>query len=129
MLKIYLSTIKYYLQDEDQSVYLSTNTGYIIRDESEAVDKTREWSAYTKEARSAYNHTCEWKQTKKGMKTTYWTWDGPVCAKEWREPSAKLVARITYKETSCSMRELMNLNAADVIAYLKQEGIGLSVNP
>ena len=127
MLKIYLCTVKYHLQDKDKDIYLSTDTRYIIRDEADAVTKTKEWSAYTKEARSAYNHTCEWKETKRGIKTYYWTWDGPFCVKQWIAPEAKLVAHITYEETSCSMRHLMELPAPDVIAYLKQEGLNLAM--
>lgn len=119
MLKIYLCTVEYYLQNE----YLSTDYSYVIRDEAVAVEKTKEWSAYTEEARSAYNRICEWKQTKKGIKTIYWTWDGPVYAKQWVDPGAKLIAYITYQETSCSMKKLMELPATDVIAYLKQEGM------
>lgn len=129
MLKIYSCTVEFYLQNEDKSEYLSTDTRFIIRDESVAVDKTKEWGAYTEEARSVYNYICEWKQTKKGMKAIYWTWDGPTCVKEWRMPDTKLVAHVTYEETSCSMRQLMNLPAPDVIAYMKQEGVGLSINP
>lgn len=127
MLKIYLCTVEYYLQNEDQSEYLSTDTNYVILDESVAVTQFKEWSAYSKEARSVYNRTCEWKQTKRGMKTIYWTWDGDFCVKEWIVPNAKLVAHIAYKESSCSMRRLMELPASDVIAYLKQEGIGLTI--
>lgn len=127
MLKIYLCTVEYFLQNEDQLKHLSTDTAYVIRDESDAITKIREWGAYTEEARNAYNHTCEWKQTKKGMKTIYWTWDGAIYAKEWIAPNAKLVAYCSYEEKSCSMRCLMELPASDVIAYLKQEGMNLQI--
>lgn len=125
MLKIYLCTVEYSLLNGDHDEHLSTHTGFVIRDECEAVTKTEEWNAYTKEAMRAYNHSCEWKQTRKGMKTIYWTWDGPICIKEWRAPDVKLVANVSYKESSCSMAELMKLPATDVIAYLKQEGLNL----
>ena len=127
MLKIYVCTVEYSLQSGHQDEYLSTEYKYVIKDESVAVTKTKEWNAYSSEARSAYNRICEWKQTKRGIKTHYWTWDGPVCVKEWRSPNAKLVAHITYKEASCSIKQLMELPATDVIAYLKQEGLNLSM--
>lgn len=128
MLKIYLCTVEYSLKNGDQEEYLSTNTNFVIRDESEAVEQTKEWGAYTVEARSAYNHICEWKQTKKGIKTIYWfSRDDSVCVKEWLAPNAKLVANISYKESSCTAGHLLKLPAADVIAYLKQEGLGLTI--
>ena len=123
MLKIYLCTVEYYLQAGDKIKYLSSDSSYVIRDESEAVEKTKEWGAYTEEAINAYNHHCEWKQTKKGMKVIYWNWNYDICVKEWLAPNAKLVAHITYKESSCTAGHLLKLPATDVIAYLKQEGL------
>lgn len=123
MLKIYLRTVEYGLHNGDQIIYLSTNSDYVIKDEEEAHNKTAEFGAYTEDAKDAYCHSCELTQTKKGMKAYYWTWDRSVFAKEWIAPNAKLVAHITYKEASCSMKRFMQLPVNDVIAYLKQEGM------
>lgn len=125
MLKIYLCTTEFYLRDKDYKTYLHTDTRYVIRDESVAVNKTKEWNAYTKEAKDAYDSSCNLLEKRKGIKALYWTWEGPVYAREWIAPDAKLVANISYKEKSCSAGHLLKLPATDVIAYLKQEGMNL----
>ena len=127
MLKIYLCTAEYYLHNVDQTIYLISDSNYVIRNEADAVTKIKEWSAYTEEAKKAYKYSCRLHQTKKGIKAMYWNWDGGVSAKEWIAPNAKLVANITYEEAACSMKRLMELPAPDVIAYLKQEGLNLSI--
>ena len=127
MLKIYLCELKYELQDENRIIHLSTNTHYEIADEVAAVPKTIEFGAYTEEAANVYVHSCELRETKKGIKAEYWTWEGTVYAKEWIAPNVKLVVHIAYKESSCSMKRLMELPAPDVIAYLKQEGLNLTM--
>lgn len=123
MLKIYLCTIEYYLQNENQTKYLCSNSDYIIRDESAAIPKTKEWGAYTDDAKEAYSYSCDLHKTKKGIKAMYWTWENEICVKEWLAPNAKLVAKLSFKEKSCSAGHLLKLPATEVIAYLKQEGM------
>ena len=127
MLKIYLCTVEYYLHNEGSEEYLCTSNDYVIREETAVAPKTKEWGAYTEEAGRAYHYTCELRQTKKGIKAMYWNWDGGVYAKEWIAPNAKLIAHCTYQEAWCSMKRLMELPAPDVIAYLKQEGLNLTM--
>lgn len=127
MLKIYLCTVEYYLHNGDQIKYLSRDTSYVIRDESDAVTKVKEWSAYTEEAKQKYNYSCELRQTRKGTKAIYWTWDSAIYAKEWIAPNVKLVVKASYEESSCTAGHLLKLPATDVIAYLKQEGLNLTI--
>jgi hypothetical protein len=127
MLKIYRWTNKYELCDDKCVKRLSTLTGLCIKDESAAVDKTTEFGAYTREASRAYCKNAELKQKRKGIKAIYWTYDGAVDAKQWFAPNAKLIVHTSYEEDSCSMSRLMELDAPEVIAYLKQEGLNLSM--
>ena len=127
MLKIYRWTNKYELCNDKYHKQLSTLTGLCIKDESDAVDTILEYDAYTKAASRAYCKNAELKQKRKGIKAIYWTYDGAVYAKQWLAPNAKLIVHCSYEEDSCSMSRLMELNAPDVIAYLKQEGLILSV--
>lgn len=125
MLKIYLRTTKYELHTEKHSIDLITSHDYVIRDESFATDKTFELDAYSDKAQHNYDFICEMRQTKKGVKANYWHDGYYTCVKQWKEPEAKLILHCSYDEASCSMKRLMNLPAPDVIAYIKQEGIGL----
>lgn len=125
MLKIYHWHNEYKLCDDNKSIRLSSLGDLCIKDEYEAVEKIEEFGAYTKEASKAYCSNTEFKQKRKGIKAIYWTYDGAVYAKQWIAPEAKLVVHSSYEETSCSMKQLMKLDADKVIAYLKQEGIGL----
>lgn len=125
MLKIYRCTIKYELHNDNKIIDLSTETQYVIRDESEVTPKTKEFGAYTDEAADVYNHSYNFRPTKKGMRASCWTWDSTVYLNEWQAPDAKLVVHLSYEEESCTMKQLMNLKATDVIAYLKQEGLNL----
>lgn len=127
MLKIYHWHNDYELRNGNHTIRLSSLGGICIKEESEAVNKTEEFGAYTKEASRAYCSNTEFKQKRKGIKAIYWKYDGAVYAKQWLVPDAKLVVSSSYEETSCSMKELMELSAPDVISYLKQEGIGLVV--
>lgn len=127
MLKIYLRTIKYELHDGETVIVLETDSDYAIKDEEYAVSRTMECGAYTEATKDAYCYSCDLHQTKKGIRAFYWTWGGGVYAKEWVAPNAKLVMHISYKEKSCSMKRLMELPASDVVAYLKQEGLNLSM--
>ena len=125
MLKIYLRTTQYELHTGKHAVDLITSRHYVIRDESSAVDKTIELGAYTDKAWHNYDFICEMRQTRKGVKVNYWHDGYYTCVKQWKEPEAKLILHCSYEETTCSMKRLMELPAPDVIAYLKQEGIGL----
>lgn len=127
MLKIYHWHNEYKLRDGNHTIRLSSLGGLCIKDESEAVEKTEEFGAYTKEASRAYCSNVEFKQKRKGIKAIYWKYDGAVYAKQWFAPNAKLVVHSSYEEVSCSMKQLMELDADKVIAYLKQEGIGLTI--
>ena len=128
MLKIYLSETEYALNYGDKIYCLRSRYGLCIKDESEAVDDIQEFGAYTKEAFDAYPSIVEYKECRKGMKAIYWTYDGPVYTKQWVAPNAKLVMSSSYEETSCSMKQLMDLPSDKVIAYLKQEGLNLTMN-
>ena len=123
MLKIYLRCDKYKLQNSDKVIPLSTRHNLCIVDESDAVDHVKEFDAYAAEAFKTYNDDVEFKKTRKGMKAIYWTYDGPVYAKQWMTPNTKLVVHSSYEEHLCSMKRLMDLPTVDVIAYLKQEGM------
>jgi hypothetical protein len=127
MLKIYLRTTQYELHTGKDPIDLITSRDYVIRDESFAVDKTFVLDAYTDKAQYNYDFICEMHQTKKGVKAKYWHDGYHTCVKQWKEPDAKLVMRCSYKEAWCSMKRLMDLPTNDVIAYLKQEGIGLII--
>lgn len=127
MLKIYLRTTQYELYTGKYTIDLITSRDYVIRDESFAVDKTFELGAYTSKAQFNYDFICEMRQTKKGVKAKYWHDGYYTCVKQWKEPDAKLVLHCSYEEAWCSMKHLMDLPADDVIAYLKQEGIGLTI--
>lgn len=127
MLKIYHWHNEYELQNGKCSIRLSSLDGLCIKDESEAVDQTQEFNAYTKEASKAYcsNVEFKYKHRHKGIRALYWTYDGPVYIKQWIAPNAKLIVHSSYEEVFCSMKQLMDLPAPEVIAYLKQEGMNL----
>ena len=129
MLKIYLRTTEYELHMSKHIIKLITSRDYVIRDESFAVDKTFELGAYTDRAKTNYDFICDMRRTKKGIKATYWADGGYTCVRQWKEPEAKLILHCSYEPYSCSMKRLMELPAPDVIAYLKQEGLGLVVAP
>lgn len=127
MLKIYLRTTQYELHTRKYSIDLITSRDYVIRDESFATDKTFELDAYTSKAQSNYDFICEMRKTKKGVKAKYWHDGYYTCVKQWKEPDAKLILHCSYDEAWCSMSRLMELPAPDVIAYLKQEGLNLTI--
>ena len=127
MLKIYLMKLKYELHTKDTTIDLSTSSGYVIQDEAKAINDTIELGAYTKEASDMYNYEVGLRQTKKGIRASYWTCDSMFYLKQWIVPDAKLVVHLVYEEASCSMRKLMELPAQDVIAYLKQEGMNVHI--
>ena len=125
MLKIYRATIVYEVVVSTKNEMLDTHSYYIIKDEKDAITHTEEYSAYSVEAATLYTNGCDIYEKKKGRKAIYRSWPGDVWLNEWNEPDAKLLMRVSYKQVECSMRELMDLSANDVIAYLKQEGINM----
>ncbi len=126
MLKIYWRTDKYELSDGKRIIRLKTVSNRVIRDEADAISSTVEFGAYTEAAEIAYFPDCELIQKRKGIKANYWHHDSCVVAKEWLVPDVKLIKHRSYRETYCSMKELMSLETTDVIAYLKQEGLNLT---
>ena len=127
MLKIYLRKAKYEIHNENKIVELTSYSDYAIRDEGTIAAKSVELGAYTEEAHNRYIWTSRLEQKKKGKYAYFYGWPREVYLREWDAPNAKLVIHITYREDYCSMNELMELSAPDVIAYLKQEGIGLVI--
>lgn len=127
MLKIYLRTVEYYVNNEDKVEYLTTRSDYVIRDEADAVEHIDEFGVYTEQAKRIYGSNCSSKKTKKGMKVVYDTWGSRISVREWSAPNAKLVLRYTFKEDTCSMKYLMTLPAPDVAAYLRQECLNLTI--
>ena len=123
MLKIYRATITYELETVKQRNLLDSHSYFIIKEEKDAVVTTKEFSAYSEEAAKAYLPGCDIYEKKKGRRALYMSWPSDVWINEWSEPDAKLIVRRSYKEQPCSMQQLMKLDANDVIAYLKQEGL------
>lgn len=125
MLKIYLKTVKHMI-DGEYTIHHSSR--YVIEDESVAKTSTTEIGLYD----NSITNIGYWymkSDCKKGVKILVDTSDGLMTFKQWKNPDAKLVATITYKEQSCSMNRLFDLDADKVIAYLKQEGVNLLVSP
>lgn len=127
MLKIYLCRHRYELFDGKRTIKLKTSTHTVIKDEDDAVNGVVEFNAYTEAAEKAYYPDCNLVQKRKGVRAEYWHWEGCTIAKEWLSPDVKLIRYSTYTEYNCSMTELMKLPATDVIAYLKQEGLNLTI--
>lgn len=127
MLKIYLRTLKYEIHNEDKVVELNTHSHYVIRNENDAVPEVIEFGAYTDEAHAKYIYDSYVKQTRNGKRSYFYGWPREVYLREWDAPNAKLVIHIAHKDKSCTMKELMDLPADEVIAYLKQEGMNLVV--
>ena len=127
MLKIYFTTITYELKAGDQREPLDSYQYFTIKEEQDAVSTTKEFSAYSMEAAKAYLNGCDIYEKKKGRKAVYRGWPSDIWLSEWLEPDAKLIVHRSYKEKSCSMQQLMKLDANDVIAYLKQEGLNLLI--
>jgi hypothetical protein len=127
MLKIYRATIVYELETKKQKALLDSHSYFIIKEEKNVVSTYQEFGAYSEEAAKAYLNGCDIYEKRKGRRALYMSWPSEVWVNEWSEPDAKLIVRATYKETSCSMQQLMKLPATDVIAYLKQEGLNSAV--
>lgn len=126
MLKIYLKTVKYEVHSGGSEYMIEYFHSYKIEDESEAQSYIREYSLYHDEILNVLPY-CEYYDGKRGRVTCVY---GPDCFlkfKSWKEPDAKAIVRVSYKEHACSMNELCRLPADKVIAYLKQEGLSFSL--
>ena len=121
MLKIYRATITYELETTKQRNLLDSHSYFIIKEEKDAVSTYQEFSAYSEEAAKVYLNGCDIYEKKKGRRALYMSWPSDVWINEWSEPDAKLIVHHSYEEKSCSMQQLMKLDADDVIAYLKQK--------
>lgn len=127
MLKIYLRSTEYELHDKNKVIDIGSSCNHVIKEEAEAVSKTTELGAYTDEAMKTYRWASGVAQKKRGRVACYGIFFDEVYLREWKSPDAKLVVHDTYEETTCSVRDLMFLPAPDVIAYLKQEGLSLTI--
>lgn len=127
MLKIYLATISYKIKKKDEVIDLNSYSNYTIKEEQNAVHTTKEFSAYADNISELYNGSCYVDKKKRGRFAVFVSWDYDVYLKEWKCPDAKLIMSTSYQETQCSMQQLFKLEANQVIAYLKQEGIILSI--
>jgi hypothetical protein len=94
-------------------------------DESEATDDIWECSVYSDEVQANYAeaHEC-WR----GRYVYFYNWPVKIVCKEWKCPDAKLIVSITYKESTCSMRELLEMDADKVMAYFKQNNLTFPQN-
>ena len=126
MLKIYLKTVKYEVHSGGSEYAVSHSCFHTIVDDAEAQSYTREYGLYDDEIMNITYH-CEYYDDKRGRVTRVYGSDCYLKFKSWKEPDAKLIERVSYKEYACSMNELCRLPADKVIAYLKQEGLSFSL--
>lgn len=122
MLKIYRETFSWHIKHDSEFTLINSYSRFVIEEESEAMNTCHECSAYAPED---YLGCVEVRDTRRGRSVCYSYWPEKLILKEWKHPDAKLVTTITYKEMSCSVKELMSLDVNKVIAYLKQEGLSL----
>ena len=122
MLKIYRRTFSWHIKYDSKFILINSYSSFVIEEESEAIHTCHECSAYAPED---YLGCVEVRDTRRGRSVCYSYWPEKLILKEWKHPDAKLVTTITYKEMSCSVKELMSLDVNKVIAYLKQEGLSL----
>ena len=125
MLKIYRRIYSWHIKYDFKFILINSHSSFVIEEESEAMNVCHECSAYTDEAVQTYLGCVEMRDTRRGRSVCYSYWPEKLILKEWKHPDAKLVTTITYKEMSCSVKELMSLDVNKVIAYLKQEGLSL----
>jgi hypothetical protein len=120
MLKIYSVKITYELRIGNKIEPLDTYQNFTIEEEKDAITTAAVFGAYSEEAAKIYDG-CDIYEKKKGRRAVYRGWPSDIWINEWSEPDAKLIVRLSYEEESCSMQQLLELDANDVIAYLKQE--------
>lgn len=118
MLKVYRYTVSYHIVTENQKRLVHSYSAYCIDDEETVHDPFVEYNAY-----EFHGIAVDIRKTWLGRVAVYYNFPSNIKLKEWIDPDAKLVLRITHKPASCSMKELMDLDHEKVIAYLKQEGL------
>lgn len=126
MLKIYRKTIINEIYSDGVEYDISHDSFYTIEDEDYANSSVREYKLYGDEIQNAYG-TIDIFDKKRGRVVYVYGDDCLLRFKQWKEPNAKLVQYVRYKECSCSMNQLFRLPADKVIAYLKQEGVNLTL--
>lgn len=126
MLKIYLKTIHHEIHSDGVEYKVKCRSFYTIEDDSVAQPHTRECSLYHDELYQIASY-CDHFDRKRGRAVLVCGDDDFLTFKQWKEPNAKLIERVSYREHSCSMNELFRLPADKVIAYLKQEGVNFSL--
>jgi hypothetical protein len=122
MLKIYLKTIHHEIHSDGVEYEVHHNSFCIIEEETCAQPYTRECSLYHDELHQIVSY-CDYFDRRRGRAVLVCGDDCYLTFKQWKEPNAKLIERVSYREYACSMRELCRLPADKVIAYLKQEGL------
>ena len=128
MLKIYLKTIKYEIHSDGAEYDIANASFHTIEEKTNAKSYIREYNLYGDEIQNVY-YGFDIYDNKRGRVVYVHGDDCFLKFKQWKEPNAKLVEYVYYKEHSCSMNELFKLKADQVIAYLKQEGVNLMVSP
>ncbi len=126
MLKIYHKTIKREIHSNGVEYNVDYKGFYTIVEEETAQPHTREYNLYDDELLSAV-YFLDYYDGKRGRVVRVYSDDGFFKFKQWKEPDAKLIERVSYKEYACSMKELCTLPADKVIAYLKQEGLNFTL--
>jgi hypothetical protein len=127
MLKIYRKTVIYQIHSDGGEYHISDKRFYTIEDEAYAESSYREYNLYGDEIKNVYS-TLDIYDNKRGRVVYVWGDDCFLKFKQWKEPNAKLIECVHYKEQSCSMDQLCRLPADKVIAYLKQEGVSFTVS-
>lgn len=126
MLKIYRKTVIHEIHNHEEKCTIAHSSFYTIEDEDNIQPIMKEYSLYSDEAKDAcFDLYVD--DSKRGRVARAYAMLGCYKFEQWKKPDAKLIKYVHYKEQSCSMKELWNLNANKVIAYLKQEGINLSL--
>ena len=126
MLKIYLKTVHHEIHSDGVEYEVKHYSFYTIEEEACAQPYTRECSLYHDELHQISSY-CESVDKKHGRMIYVFGSDCFLKFKQWKEPNAKLIEHVSYKEHSCSMNELCRLPADKVIAYLKQEGLNFTL--
>lgn len=126
MLKIYRKTILHEIHSDGVEYKVKRCSFYTIEEEACTQPYTRECSLYHDELHQIASYY-DYVDKRHGRMVYVYGTDGFYKFKQWKEPDAKLIEHVSYKEHACSMNELCRLPAPDVIAYLKQEGLNFSL--
>lgn len=124
MLKIYRKTIKHKIHSNGSEYDIHHESFYTIEDEAVAESYIKEHDLYSDAISNVVSY-CSCYESKRGRTVYAYGNIGELKFKQWKEPNAKLIECVTYKECSCSMNTLFNLPVDKVISYLKQEGMNL----